>query len=170
MKKILCVITACIAFYFPALSQENSDVLPASHGKNVFLELGGNGGLISANYDMRFSRTGKGLGFRVGIGYVPPVPLLFVSTPSIITFPVGLNYLAGKGPHYFEGGLGVTVASAETDYFGDEENMTGFAFVPNIAYRYQPLTRRFTGRVSISPFIGSGGVMFWAGLSGGFRF
>lgn len=169
MKKILCVITICLVFALPSLSQETKEALPVTQAKNLFLELGGNGGLLSLNYDMRFSKTGKGLGFRAGVGFIPSVDLLFVETPSIVTFPIGLNYLAGKGPHYFESGLGLTFATAETDYFGDDENMTGFAFVPNIAYRYQPVSGRFTGRVSFSPFFSSGGSQIWAGLSVGIR-
>lgn len=169
MKKISCVIAFCFAFVLPSFSQETKEDLPITQAKNIFLELGGNGGLLSLNYDMRFSKTGKGLGFRAGVGFIPSMDFLFVETPSIVTFPIGLNYLAGKGPHYFEGGLGFTFATAETDYFGDDENLTGYAFVPNIAYRYQPLSRRFTGRISASPFFSGGGSQFWAGISAGIR-
>ena len=170
MKKIILLVCTFLTIATLGAAQETSSELPTTNASNVFLELGANGGFLSLNYDTRFSKTGKGLGLRAGIGFIPPVNIVFFETPIIITFPVALNYLAGKGPHYWEGGAGVTFATYKTDLFGEESSGTGVAFVPSIGYRYMPLRKGFTGRVIISPFIGSGGTAFWAGVSGGIRF
>ncbi len=77
---------------------------------------------------------------------------------------------SGKGPHYFEGGVGLTYATAKSSLFGEEENVSGFAYIPSAGYRYQPLKKGITGRAVISPFISSGGSQFFAGVSGGYRF
>jgi hypothetical protein len=132
----------------------------------VFGELGGNGLAFSVNYDIRFARKQNGFGARAGIGLVPS----FIATA--VTFPVALNYLLGKGPHYVEAGAGATIVSYSSgifDFLGSK-GFTGVIFVPSLGYRYQPLKRGFTGRVIISPLIGSGEFQLWGGLSAGYKF
>lgn len=170
MIKNLVSAAFCLLCFFAATAQEKLDDVSPSAAKDVFLELGGNGGFLSLNYDTRFSKSGKGLGARIGVGFIPPIDAFFVVTPTIITIPLGLNYLAGNGPHHLEIGAGITLATAKSDLFGDEENAFGAAFVPSLGYRYQPRHRGFTARVFASPFIGQGGATFFAGVSGGIRF
>ena len=74
----------------------------AQKSKSVFLEIGGNGGLASVNFDSRLNKTEKHLGYRVGFGFIPPSYNFFDSEPTIWTIPVGLNYLIGGRRHYFE--------------------------------------------------------------------
>jgi hypothetical protein len=38
--------------------------------KNVYLDLGGSAGFISAHYDVRLSKSNKGFGIRAGVGTV----------------------------------------------------------------------------------------------------
>src|SRR5258708_2533047 len=112
MKTIL-LITAIVLFA--------ADTLFALGNKSVYVELGGNGIAFSANFDSRFTKNENGFGFRVGIGIVPALDIGFASTSAILTIPVGVNYLVGKAPNYFEGGIGATYASGSLSVFGSEK-------------------------------------------------
>ena len=171
MKKIL-FITVIVLFV--------STTMFAQGNKSVFFELGGNGLVFSANFDARFTKSEKGFGFRAGIGFIPSInsdaDIVYPSTPSALTIPIAINHLAGKAPHYFESGLGITYVhvsgAVSSDFWGYSEDVTGSAvgFVPSIGYRYAKTGKAFQGRVCISPIISSGGASFWAGLSVGFKF
>ena len=76
--------------------------------KSVFAELLGPG-LASINYDMRLQPGESGIGFRAGIGGLPVNTVYddgtntYTERRSVITIPLGLNYLLGKNDkHYFE--------------------------------------------------------------------
>ena len=155
--------------------------ISAQRNKSIFLELGGNGLGFSVNYDARFAKVEKGLGYRAGIGFFPGVRMggddsepVFFSWPTIISIPVGLNYLVGKAPHYFEGGLGATYFYAKGNFtfffIEGEETLSTFIFIPSAGYRFAKVGKSFQGRVFISPYIGSGEISFYAGVSGGFTF
>lgn len=64
----------------------------------IFAEFGG-AGILAVNFDQRFQpdRTG-GFGFRVGLGGVN----------DVITLPVGISHIAGKGRSTFESGVSLT--------------------------------------------------------------
>lgn len=135
------------------------------NGKNVYGELGGPG-IISVNYDQRFGSKQKGLGFRVGLGG------LGVGKTGFLTFPVGLNYLAGQDDHYFEVGAGASAIALfeDTDAIFDNDQSTIFGFL-NLGYRYQPTKKGLTGRIFVSPLITADGFWpFYGGISLGFRF
>jgi hypothetical protein len=70
--------------------------MPSQRAQSVYGEIGGNGILFSVNYDVRFMKSQKGLGARVGIGYLA----------DILTIRVGINYLVGRSPNLFEAGIG----------------------------------------------------------------
>ena len=138
----------------------------AQGNKAVYGELGGNGLVFSANYDMRFTKTENGLGFRAGIGFATGVDV------SVVTFPVGLNYLTGKGANHLEIGLGVTPLTATVSLF-DDENETGSTTIimPTVGYRYGKVGKGFVGRIYVGPVIVGGGVFFpWGGISAGIKF
>ena len=87
--------------------------------QNVFVELGGQGMLFTANYDTRFSKRRDGLGGRAGIGYIS------IGGDHATTVPFSMNYLLGKGRHFFEMGLGVTVlatSGSDNSFLFDENN------------------------------------------------
>jgi hypothetical protein len=149
-------------------------------GKSVFLELGGNGLGFSANFDARFTKAEKGLGFRAGFGFLPGVSIggnddpTFFSWPTILSIPVGLNFLLGKAPNYFEVGLGATYFYGRgrfTFFFLPvDSTLSTFMFIPSAGYRFAKPGKSFQGRAFISPYIFSGGVSFFAGVSGGIKF
>ncbi len=128
---------------------------PSQRAQSVYGELGGNGILFSANYDVRFANSQKGLGARIGVGYLI----------DIFTFPVAINYLVGRSPNLFEAGIGYTYV---TDTFNDH----GSAAVFSAGYRYQPIASGFTARVFISPLVDTEEreFIFFGGISFGFKF
>lgn len=139
-------------------AQENEKVhvdLTSKRAQSVYGELGGNGILFSANYDVRFTKSQKGFGARVGVGYIA----------NILTLPVGINYLAGRSANFFEGGVGYT-------YLSDSYEDHASAIVLSAGYRYQPASNGFTARVFISPLIDTqtGDFVGFAGVSFGYKF
>ena len=150
----------------------SQQALLAQGNKSVFIELGANGMGLSANYDARFSKSDKGLGYRVGVGFVPGMDLIIIQTSGFLTIPVGLNYLAGKAPHYLEAGLGSTyVNGVSVKVFGSETGKANaLGWVPSLGYRYATAGKGLQLRIIFSPFIGSGGGAYYGGISFGFKF
>jgi hypothetical protein len=163
MKSLFFLLFSCLIMANKLFSQEEKSA--STRAQSVYGEIGGNGLVFSGNYDFRFSNSQKGLGMRLGIGFFGG------SGGGLITVPVGLNYLSGKAPNYFEVGLGFTYAS-----FTDSEDFlegSGTILVPSAGYRYQPEHKGFTGRIFISPLIGiggGGGWLFYGGISAGYKF
>jgi len=161
MRKILFVALMLLSTSF-VYSQAN---------KSVFFEAGANGFGFSGNFDARFAKKENGFGFRAGIGFFPGIGSDdVISFSTIFTLPAGINYLAGKGPNYFEAGLGGTYFSGSVTLFNESGRGSGFAFVPSAGYRYAKVGGGFQGRFVISPIIGSGGGFFYLGGSVGFTF
>jgi len=136
--------------------------------RSLFLEFGGNGCGVSANFDSRFGKKENGFGYRVGIGFSPKFGKVaedVISLPVDFTIPIGINHLAGKGPHYFESGLGLTFISGSEIGRGSE-----LFFIPSIGYRYAKIGKGFQGRFVTTPLIGHGSVTFYLGASVGFKF
>ena len=157
MHKILC-ITLLLCSLSKLSNAQNSE----TRAQTVFGEFGGNGLVFSANYDTRFQNKQSGVGGRIGVGFFGG------SGGGVLTFPLGINFLSGKKGNYLETGLGVTIVTITGEDFG---GVTGTVIVPSIGYRYQPLESGFTGRIVISPLIGTqGGFIFFAGISAGFKF
>lgn len=119
--------------------------------------------VFTANFDIRFKEQ-KGLGAHAGFGLLGSS-----GAGSILIIPIGVNYLAGNAPHYFEGGLGTTILTiASNDYFGGESVAV---LVPSAGYRYQTSINGLSFRVFISPWVVfQGGIVFAGGLSLGYKF
>jgi hypothetical protein len=134
--------------------------------QNIFIELAGQGLLFTANYDTRFDKRRDGLGARAGIGFVA------ADGNSLLTVPLSLNYLLGKGNKFFELGLGATyigLKGNQDGFFDDNEsNIIGtMAFM----YRYQPEYRGFSFRGGLTPVFNSDFFMpYYFGLSLGYTF
>ncbi len=148
-------------------SQDKSYSSAGERAQDVFGEIGGNGLLISVNYDTRLAPKQNGIGARAGIGYIADP----FGDADGITIPLGINYLIGNKSSYLELGAGVTVYSLKgTSLFDVYVSESGVIYVPSIGYRYQPIHKGFTGRIFISPIITNGGSAFWLGLSAGYKF
>ena len=138
-----------------------------AQNKAVYGELGGNGLVFSANYDMRFTKSENGFGFRAGVGFAGG------TGASVFTFPVGLNYLTGKDAHHLELGIGVTPITATIDLFDTDEDARGSTtfIMPTVGYRYAKVGKGFIGRIYVGPVIANGGFFFpWGGISAGIKF
>lgn len=134
--------------------------------QNIYVELGAQGLLFSANYDTRFGKTRNGLGGRIGFG------ALGGDGATVVTIPVSLNYLLGDGKNFFEIGLGATYASLGVDdpdaFFGSGDTVIGtMAFM----YRLQPIDSGFSFRGGFTPIFAEGVfVPYYAGISLGYTF
>lgn len=147
--------------------------------KSVFAELLGPG-LASINYDMRIQKTEDGLGFRVGIGGFSLRATYFdgsnsyTDRTSIVTIPLGLNYLLGKdSKHYFELGAGATIVTLKNrdSYVFNNDRFTGSFGHLNFGYRLQPKDGGFLFRAAINPLFGNGSfVPYYAGIAFGYKF
>jgi hypothetical protein len=144
---------------------------PAFHA--IYSELGGPGMLLSLNYDTRFSGHEAGWGIRAGIG------TNFGSSPSFISIPLGLNYLAGDEGNYFEAGAGFTYVDIDNVVPGqrfslfnkDYDHGSHLLFANAVfGYRRQPEHGGLNLRAGFSPYFGggSGGLIPYFSL--GFNF
>jgi len=144
-----------------------------SAAKSVYAELGGPG-IISFNFDTRFSKKEDGLGGRIGFGGFSFRDSYDDSRFSIILTPIGLNYLMGKDKkNYFEIGAGITpvFTSYKDNSPDDNENFrTTFGHLL-FGYRLQPAGGGFTFRGFISPIISEAGfIPYYGGISLGYKF
>ncbi|WP_342644442.1 hypothetical protein [Mucilaginibacter sp. CSA2-8R] len=139
-----------------------------TRAQNIFVELGGPGLLLSANYDTRFGLRRDGIGGRAGLGYIS------LDGNSILTVPLQVNYLLGKKGKYFEIGLGATIINTSgnnhEDFFSIED-ATGAIGTMTFGYRYQPEDGGFNFRAAVTPIFNSTGFMpFFGGISFGYTF
>ncbi|MBC7912766.1 MAG: hypothetical protein H7Y07_01460 [Pyrinomonadaceae bacterium] len=170
---IICVFISGLAIAQQLKSSAVSDLrmkLPSGEGsraQNVFVEVGGQGLLFTANYDTRFGNRRDGLGGRVGIGYIS------AEGDNATTIPVSLNYLLGKGKHFFEIGLGATLLATggndESLFF--DNNTSNVIGTMSFSYRLQPVESGFSLRAGITPiFNGDFFLPYYGGLSLGYTF
>lgn len=152
----------------------------SKHASQLQLEAFGKSGLFSLNYDARFAKKEKGIGFTLGLGGAP-LGLGGYSCNSgfQLSFPVGLNYLAGKDKHLLELGAGFvpaissgtkrfcTLPPDEKYFFSDDTGSYGYLLA---GYRYQPISKKLIYRIFICPlFQKDYNIKFWGGASIGVR-
>jgi len=157
-----------------SISYTNSNVinkLPSgedARAQNVFVEVGGQGLLFTANYDTRFGNRRNGLGGRIGIGYIA------ADGDNSTTVPVSLNYLLGNsGKHFFEIGLGATflATGGDDESFFFDENESSVIGTMSFSYRLQPVNSGFAFRAGLTPVFNSDFfIPYFAGLSLGYTF
>ncbi|MEB2775445.1 hypothetical protein SYJ56_09005 [Algoriphagus sp. D3-2-R+10] len=190
MKRIILgfLLLACSQL---VLAQETETKLAT---QTIYVELGGPGLPYSFNYDFRFDKTKMdSWGMRVGFGGYA------LDGDSFFSLPVMVNKLMGKGPHYFEVGLGATFftfTENQNNYCidGYYDSNTGmytcttygsdnYSFIldvdgspslmgtMNFGYRRIPVDGGFTWKININPIFNNNG--FWplfAGVGFGYAF
>lgn len=184
MRTRLYLLWACCLLMLYNTAGSQTPLPVTGPALNIYGDIGGPGGIISINYDRRFTGE-KGLGFRAGLGAIllsRPVSDILTETKPHLTFPLELNYLMGTEGHYFELGAGMTflgnMSSAPTVTEKDES--TPVAATParaedmiwhaTLGYRYQPLKRGFTSRIFLSPVkTPNSSVFLYGGISFGIR-
>jgi hypothetical protein len=127
MKKYV-VLLLFIGFSQLSFSQQNfpQEKLPT---QSAYLELGGAGLIYSFNYDFRFdSQRRDGWGMRVGAGGYG------TSNDSFFSLPVMVNKLYGRGPHFFEMGMGFTFFTFDEGSFSNYSYCVSGSFDSNGNY------------------------------------
>lgn len=135
--------------------------------KAIYIELLGNGFAYSFNFDIRFTRSDRGIGGRFGIGYAD-----MPEVDSLLTIPVMINYLLGKNSKYFEIGGGIVYVNGKhflTRKLGTPGDVIYGTFT--FAFRYQPINNGFFFKAGLTPVLGKEGFLpYWAGVSLGYAF
>ncbi len=161
-------ITVCVVFGSIKL-----DAQEAGRAHSVYLEAFGAGAAYSGNYDFRFAEKQDGLGLRAGIGYTA------VGGSSFLSVPVLLNFITGKGKHFFEAGLGASFVSFKDSnpplFYSEDvflfDHGSRFWGMMNFGYRKQPVGKGFIFRAGISPVFGHGTfIPYWPYVSLGYKF
>jgi hypothetical protein len=129
----------------------------------IYLNLFGEGNLLSINYDRRFKNQNDGWGWHAGIGGL----VLSEDNFTEINLPVGINYLIGKKGNFLELGLNESIIFDKlTQPAGGEADLTNLYGITihgtnslwsltsgTIGYRLQPKNSGFCFRVGILPYI-----------------
>jgi hypothetical protein len=143
------------------------------YNTQFYVELGGPGIIFSANFDKRFNSSKKnGWGYRAGLGFIPNIDSYDNSNNTVLTVPLGVNYVFGKerSSHTFETGAGVTFLS-KTLYFdnsNDNQHVLGHL---EFMYRLMPINGGFTWRIGFTPWITFGGnIILTAAIGIGYSF
>ena len=113
--------------------------------KFVFIEGGGSGVLLNANFDMRLKKESReGLGFKVGFGNT-----FYLEDGSATTFPIGINYVIGKN----KSGLLLGVNSTFSVFGEGTKKFDTKSFVPSleIGYRFRPIEKGFSFQITYTP-------------------
>lgn len=166
----------------------------SSPTKAIYVELGGAGLPYSFNYDFRFDKERiDSWGMRVGFGGYS------LDGDTFFSVPVMVNKLYGRGPHYFEVGMGATFLAFKNEAFTyedcysdtngnyicnpitSEQPDTRFILdidgspsvmgVMNFGYRRVPTDGGFMWKVNLNPIFNNNG--FWplyAGVGFGYAF
>lgn len=148
---------------------------------SFYAELGGPGVLFSANIDTRFKPTHLGWGVRAGLGFVtasdydydPVTGNTDYEEYSVVTVPVQINYIFGKGnsPHTFETGAGFTVLGRKLDILNlYDERQSNFYGTASFMYRRQPVGGGFTWRIGFTPLIAKGYIQPSGAVGVGYSF
>jgi hypothetical protein len=135
--------------------------------KGYYLEVGGAGLAISANYDARFNKTRDGWGYRIGLGG------FIAGGNRVFTVPFQVNYLIGQHSSMLEVGAGTTFLSSTGDNKGktwEFDKITGFVATGSIGYRYQPEHKGLNFRIAFVPILYDEGVIPAGGISVGYTF
>jgi hypothetical protein len=176
MTRAVLIALISIVFTAPALPAQERAPQNA-----VYLELLGNGGLLSINYDRKLSdrfslRAGAGSWGSEGTGWDGRE----VET-TMTTFPLLANYLGGSGSGRLELGAGLLFGHRNRESsFGEPDVSYSFTSLTGvIGYRYQPSRRGMMFRIGATPFLGLGdeeraypdkGLVPSIGVSGGYSF
>jgi hypothetical protein len=132
------MLLGCLIFQIPGIAQSSSKL------KNtVYIEVLGNGGLYSFNYERNI---GANLYGRMGFGHWTSG--FMGPETSVTTLPFMLHYIRGGHHNHFEVGLGLVMgAITETERTNSIFNVTSF-----LGYRYQAPAKGIILRIGFTPF------------------
>jgi len=134
--------------------------------QNLYLELGGPGLAISANFDTRFGKRRDGLGYRIGMGY------FFHDLNTVFTIPAQINYLFSTSTNGFielgAGGTFLNSTGDNKDSIFIFDRVTGVVATGTIGYRYQPQKGGMNFRIGFVPILYDEGLIPAGGISVGY--
>jgi hypothetical protein len=176
-----------VAGAFPAgpetpggVPQASAGIAPAARTarNSIFIELAGNGGIYSLNYDRVITEQ---FSVRAGFGYMSMGATASSGTTSvsakasILAVPVVGNFLLGSQNHKLELGAGITMfrfSGDASNSLGNSASATGMAPAGTavIGYRYVPGDGGFTFRAGFTPLVFKDDWLPWGGLSFGYLF
>jgi hypothetical protein len=143
---------ATLLMVVAATSANAQEAAPSTRDNAVYLELLGNGGLYSINYERALRPA---LRVRVGAAAWTAEAFWSGAETRIRTFPVMLQMVRGDGVHHLEAGIGVLPGHRGRDR--DVSASGGFAsLIGLVGYRYERPLRRFVFRPGFTPFYGFG--------------
>lgn len=156
MKIFFGFLITFIAFFNAACGQKAA--------KAAYVQLGGPG-LASVNFDTRFTPREDGIGGRIGIGGFS------IDDVSILTLPVGVNYLIGKDQkNYFEIGAGFTYINGGVDDISSDNFSESYGNL-TFGYRLAPAAGGFFFKAEITPVFGKGFFLpYFGGVGFGYKF
>jgi len=149
-----------------AMAQDTTDASEIK-AKGYYLEVGGPGLAISANYDARFGKQRDGWGYRIGLGG------FIAGGNNVVTVPFQVNFLIGNHASMFEAGAGTTFLSSRGDNKGktwEFDKITGFIATATFGYRYQPEGKGINFRIAFVPLLTDQGFIPAGGVSIGYNF
>jgi len=186
MKNILMsfMFVGLLLAHNQSLSAQEETQIP---NKLFFSELGGQGVVMSVNFDSRFnSGTRLGFGYRVGVGFgigdfeeklnnsSYEYDGYSSVTRAFYSVPVGLNYVFGRPQtaSTFEIGAGATFLTRKVSLYNYEIDKPGHVVgCISFMYRLVPVDGGFSFRVGFTPMIGTAGDIFPMGaVSFGYAF
>jgi hypothetical protein len=174
-----------ISLGFVAIAQTNLYTITTTQRKATYVELIGTNIGAGINFDIRQKKgVNDGFGFRAGISIGSLRPLV----KSMVTTPLGINYIHGKNKHGYIFGVGLlptflTYSTAETislGQFGGQELLIPFPLPQKefqlnmygeIGYRYTPNPNEqgFMFQITLNPIIAKE-VGISAGIAFGYVF
>jgi hypothetical protein len=147
---LMRMILSVIILLFVTSENIRSQSSATSHALQLQFEVLGPGASSSCNIDSRLGKRDNRIGFRAGIGITPLGWLKDAcNSGSLNSFPIGINYLIGKGEHLFEvagggvlsftSGTKMYCTPAEKKFFSEETENYWFT---SVGYRYQRLHKK----------------------------
>jgi len=151
-----------------AQSNSTEDIVTAPN--SIFVEVAGQGIMLSANYDrILFSTTPHNVALSAGLGFWININFSSTKDESGVTIPVNVSYLFG-GNHKLELGIGYTLAPNLSINIDDEWIHSDGLITAVIGYRYQPVDGGFLFKTGFVPILGDEGIIRYFGFSLGYVF
>jgi len=125
----------------------------------------GSSPFMAITYDRRFARRVNGFGAFAGIGASSVKDI--TKDKTVLTIPVGVNYLFGKHTDFIELGGGVTFVTNYLDIFNSvTDDKAGYYCHVSLGYRHQPVLGGVFYRVGVSPLYSpqESGMSYYFGL------
>jgi hypothetical protein len=148
MLRVRCVLLAAAML----LPWETSFAQSTEEARNaLYLELLGNGGLFSLNYEREVA---DGMLARAGFGTWSSTSFWSEGKTTVTTVPLTIAFVRGRGDHRLELGGGMTFGRTRETFAGSSAfvSLTGL-----VGYRYEQPGRGYLFRAGATPFYGLGG-------------